>query len=749
MMLLSSFWPLKRSLTSAKSCGLSKGCEAFASLGWALVVLLLLSACAEAEAPEVLSRDCRVVIFYQSEAGKLPTELSVVGDFNYWDKDANPLVDKNGDGVYLGYIEPPPGPTTYRIWNGRSTQIDVFNPLSFADWTGRESSYLFAEDCSQPALSLVEHEISPQGRIRAQIDFLSARSGAPLDRQSIELFIDETPFPVKLHNNLGEQAQRPIDKNWRIELDVEGLTLGKHHLRLEARDSEQKLARFDMPFWIEAEPFTWDDAIIYQLMVDRFRKGNGVLAEDVGISYYHGGDLWGVVEAIEEGYFQSMGANTIWLSPIYENPDGEFVGRDGNLAQAYHGYWAAEPRSVEQRFGGEEAMDALVAAAHKRGIRVILDFVLNHVHQSHPYWQQHAGPEWFSHPDGDCICGMSCPWHLHMTECWFDPFLPDFRWDNMEVAQVLLDDAIWWVERFDLDGLRLDAVPMMPRYAMRLLRDRIRQRFESSGAPFYLLGETYTMSGEQEVIRYYLGPTALSGQFDFPVMWALRAALAGRSSFAELDHEVSKGEQAWTEAQATMAPILGNHDVPRFVSDVNGDMLWDPRNHPPETPVNSRPYELLMMAWTFLLAQNGAPVIYYGDEIGLAGAYDPDNRRNMRFDGLDHHQSRVLEHVRKVGSARRCSNALRRGERTTLLTSPSVYAFSRDAGDGYPAVVFLNRATTEQSVVVRLPVTLAEDARFVDLLGTPVQQQGESLQLTLAPRSSALLLSETRCTAGL
>ncbi|MEO1268736.1 MAG: alpha-amylase family glycosyl hydrolase [Myxococcota bacterium] len=218
-------------------------------------------------------------------------------------------------------------------------------------------------------------------------------------------------------------------------------------------------------------------------------------------------------------------------------------------------------------------------------------------------------------------------------------------------------------------------------------------------------------------------------------------------SMVELDAEMAASSSAWAGSGAVMAPILGNHDVPRFISDVHGDPIWTPRLVTPEQPTEARPYRLLKMAWTFLLTQPGAPVIYYGDEIGMAGANDPDNRRNMRFDaevdplGLDVHT-----HVKTLGLARACSPALRRGTRRTWMAHEHFLLYSRDVGDGHPALVILNRATLPREVTLTVPteLALADGARFHDRLGSPVEMVGRTVTVTVPAEGSALLM--TRCT---
>lgn len=679
--------------------------------------------------------DSHLVFF---EPMQPPGSAAVIGDFNDWTGEGAPLADEDGDGIYTARIFPGPGTHQYRILADGRTILDTFNPLTLFDAEGRENSAVVVPDCTVPALAIDRLETGPGGGLQARLRFLRARGGDPLDAGTVRAVLEDgTPLAITAEEPPGD-----------IEITAEDLPAGKHRLAVTAADRAGVEARpVEVPFWIETEPFDWRDAIIYQVMIDRFRRGGGTLDDHAGIAERHGGDLDGITEAIEEGYFRKLGANVLWLSPPVSNPEGEYTGRDGYPAEAYHGYWPDAPREVDERLGGAEALERLVATAHARGMRVLVDVVPNHVHQDHPYWREHAADGWFNHTAGDCICGFSCPWHSHIETCWFDPFLPDLDHTNPQVVEQTIDDLVWWLERFDLDGLRIDAVPMMPRLVTRHLRHRVRP-LEGGGARVYLLGETYTGRGGQPVIRWYLGPHGLSGQFDFPVMWALRDALAGRVPMTELDAEMRRSLEAWEGSGAVMAPILGNHDVARFVSDVHGDPVYQPHQRPPLVPDDERPYDLLRIAWSFLLTRPGAPVIYYGDEIGMPGATDPDNRRNMRFgEALTEREAAVLTHVRRLGRARACSNTLRRGTHRTLLVHQNLLAWGRDAGDGHPALVVLNPATVQRRVALELPAdwALAPDAAFSDLFGAPVDVRGREVTVTVPPRASAVLLSEAAC----
>ena len=326
--------------------------------------------------------------------------------------------------------------------------------------------------------------------------------------------------------------------------------------------------------------------MIYQILTDRFRKGGGSL-DNRGITRRMGGDFAGIVEAIEEGYFQNLGANVLWISPAYTNARGEWPGFDGRSYESYHGYWPVAAREADPLWGGEDGLDELVRVAHGHGLRLILDVVPNHVHIEHPYFQEHRR-EWFNHPDIDCVCGRECSWTKDIEHCWFTDYLPDLDWTNTTVLNTMEDDCLWWLDRFNLDGLRIDAVAMMPRLATRHLRHRVSNTFEQNGMHVYLIGETFTGEGGRDDIRASLGPQGLSAQFDFPVMWSLRSTIGqdGGNLYDVLD-ALTASEESFQGSGAVMGMIVGNHDVPRFLSVANLDNVDDPLS-PPAHPLHRR-----------------------------------------------------------------------------------------------------------------------------------------------------------------
>ena len=150
------------------------------------------------------------------------------------------------------------------------------------------------------------------------------------------------------------------------ELDLSTLPDGKHTITLQS-EGEKQLAIF----WTGAQSeFVWEDALIQMVMVDRFVNGNtsndGVSSGSSHEADWLGGDLQGVTKMIESGYFENLGINAIWLSPLNTNPNGSYLARDGvHQVSGYHGYWPIEPRQVDPRFGGEEALEGIRVHIHR------------------------------------------------------------------------------------------------------------------------------------------------------------------------------------------------------------------------------------------------------------------------------------------------------------------------------------------------------------------------------------------------
>ena len=467
--------------------------------------------------------------------------------------------------------------------------------------------------------------------------------------------------------------------------------------------------------WTCAPPmlgtFDWRDAVLYFVFVDRF--ANGDPTNDAPVSgvepaaNYQGGDFAGVLQKIDEGYFDTLGVNALWLSVPLDNADVAGVGDDGHSYSAYHAYWPKDLAITETRFGTLGELVAVVDAAHAHGLKVIIDYAMNHVHVSSPVYQQH--PDWFWPLDWGgkhCVCGADCSWDGDEGKrCWFRDYLPDFDFTNPAARDFSVSNAIEWVTQTGVDGFRLDAVKHIETSWLTQLRARVSSEIESvSGEHFYMVGETFT--GDRNTIASYVEPTTmLDGQFDFPMRNALvNQVLIRNGSMYDLDGLLASNVGFY--GAGVMSTFIGNHDVPRSIHFAQDQPIWNDAwaggkerawGNQPGLPGGLSAFERMATAFAVLYTLPGVPLVYYGDEIGLPGAGDPDNRRFMQWSGLSAGQSFLKARLAKLAEIRAAHPALRRGARSTVSVTQDTLAYRMIAGAD-EVWVLLNRGDSAATV---------------------------------------------------
>jgi glycosidase len=678
-------------------------------LGVASIVALLCG-CGGQDVPR---RDCFARVWTDS------AEQRVVGSWNDWGNAV--ATQPHQSGKHLLRMTLPAGEYGYMLRGAEGETLDPRQPLTTFDGD-REVSRLEVHDCAAPALSI--EEITRDGdHLRLRGRFLaSAKTGAPLE-----------PTSIVVTTQHGDALFAYASTDGWIEIEgviPVGQSAAKMSIDLSASDVDGLTAQTHAASWAARDE---RDALVYQVMVDRFRgDGGDALAAPDSPGSRAGGSLDGVQSALDN--IVALGADTLWLSPVYLGPDDAHSDSDGHVYEGYHGYWPLESRTVEPRFGGEPALDSLMEETHRRGIGVVLDLVPNHVYEDNARYSDN--PAWFG--DGDCLCGSpTCSWHENIERCWFTSYLPDVQLKDARAMQAAVDDAMWWTQRFDLDGVRIDAVPMMPRVASRRIAAALREHDEGA----LVLGEIYTGPGNVAVdqLRHHLGPNGLDAAFDFPLMWAMHDVIGrGSASFSEIETLLLYQEQTIGQG-SLLARIVDNHDTPRFVSVAHGDAGGDPWSEPAEQPVDDAPYLRLRLALATIMTLPGIPVIYQGDEIGLAGAGDPDNRRVMPADDvLNDAQLALRATVQQLGQLRRCSVALRRGTRQALLVGGDRYAYRRDH-DGSAVVVVMS--TSNEPASFTLPAGSLETGVWQDILsGESIDVDGGVVPIRLPPLGVRILL---------
>ena len=432
----------------------------------------------------------------------------------------------------------------------------------------------------------------------------------------------------------------------------------------------------------------WHSSIMYFIMVDRFVDGdnsNNKPVNDPAIlakAQYYGGDIKGITQKIKAGYFQDLGINTIWISPITQNPIdawGQFNNPDTKFS-GYHGYWPITSTSVDYRLGNSADVKEMLRTAHSNGLSVLLDYVANHVHEQHAVYQKHK--DWVTPlylPDGTMNTEK---WDEHRLTTWFDTFLPTLDLEKKEVTDFMVDSAIYWITEYDFDGFRHDATKHIPNNFWRTLNKKVKKVSQEKGKYIYQIGETY---GSHELINSYIGSGLLDAQFDFNMYDnALPVFATQDESMTRLGEALEAGLSTYGYHHL-MGNITGNQDKPRFMSYADGTLSFD-------TPwmeykrigwkqtievQDSLAYRKMAMFNAFNLTIPGIPIIYYGDEIGMAGAGDPDNRRMMRFENLKKQEAALQKEIGSLIQVRTKNLALVYGDFTIEENTTTKLKYTR------------------------------------------------------------------------
>jgi neopullulanase len=702
-------------------------------------------------------------------AGATPVTTAVVaGSFNGWGSTEAtggwPMTDPDGNGVYSTTRVLEPGTYQYKFVIDGSWYADPGNPQGADDGFGGHNSVLVVE-CGpgggDATLWLESWEVDEgAGAVAAGLRFEAG--GEALAPGSVSVTLNHVPVPAGAVSVSGQ----------RVSLTLSGLPDGIHDVRVTAASVAGHTAG---PILLKLHlgvSTDWADAVLYFAMTDRFRNGNPtndapVAGVDARVNW-QGGDFAGLRQTLAEGYFEGLGVNALWISWPIDNFSGCEPGgrpaehRCGMSGQghattevcytAYHGYWPRNIDAVDAHFGTREELFALVDEAHARGIRVLLDFTANHVHTSSPLFTDRR-EELFNWPyhGGEHVCG-DVGWDTEPETCWFTAYLADFDFRRQAAIDVTVEQALRWIVDTGADGFRVDAVKHVHRDFVRALRRRIGNEVELTGVPFYLVGETFT--GDAGLIASYVGDDLLHGQFDFPMNLRVLEAFATETLGLDALDTATRGIKG-AYGQGLMSNFAGNHDIARFTSMAAGDIYcgpWDEVSnaaqgwlYPPGPPSDPVAYQRLRLALTYVMTVPGVPLLYYGDEFGMPGAGDPDNRRFMRFGGeLSATEAATLAFVRRLGQVRAEHAALRTGAwGADLWKEATLLAYSRTGG-GETALVVLNRGANARALSLSLGgLGVANGTVYVDALADSpahLTVSGGQLAVTVPGRTPMILV---------
>lgn len=662
------------------------------------------------------------MVKFKFKPDKKYNKVFLFGSFNSWNRSDLQMKEKNGE--YDISIPLEPGRYQYKFFADSAELVDPGNPDKIPNGMGDYNSVLTIDPKykTQPFLYILRSGYSNN---ESEFSFVYE------NQETNEKISDQNLIALLDNNSISKDYINISGDTVTVTLPVKELK-GEKTLRVAITQSGQStniqnIILFNgKPAGSNNKYFTWHDAIIYSALIDRFNDGDKSINKPIkqdslfDKANYMGGDFQGIINKFKEGYFDSLGITTLWISPVYDNTNHAFreFPKPHRWFSGYHGYWPIKPRSVEEEFGTMAKLKELVKTAHEHNVKILLDIVAHHVHKEHPYFKNHR--DWFGHlklPDGRLNLRI---WDEYRLTTWFEPFMPTFDFiDSKAAVKAVTDDSIWWLKQTGADGFRQDAVKHIPNNFWRALDRKLEKEVEIPEHKFvFQMGETF---GSYDLVKSYVNNGQLPAQFNFNLYdVAIPTFLTQNASFSQLDKEIKKGLQIFGYNNF-MGNIMDSQDKDRFMAYADSDLtINDPNsieigwNNPPQVDHQSS-YNKERLYLAYLLTIPGIPTIFYGDEIGMTGAADPDNRRMMRFDNqLDQNEKENLTDISKLIHIRKDHPALRYGDYYSLIADTNVFAYVRSDMNERVLVV-LNKNPEQQDIEINIP-SIYETTKLKDLL---------------------------------
>ena len=641
------------------------------------------------------------LVVFRYPADRQVTTADLRGEMSFW-TDANAM--QRVDSQWFEHaMHVPPGVYQYKFKLSETKwALDPANPRTRAR-DGVRNNVLVVDGTPEPILHAPVQPwvtVLPDGRVCVRA---CLRRGAG---DGLELRWDEGAGPNRTAMTLvGDE-----DEHLMFEAHVPGSGKSLEYLfaltdgaLVGATGGVGQTLRARLPPLRSSTPAWWQDAVVYSIFVDRFRRGGAEGAWPNGTEserdHRAGGDLFGVIEALP--HLSELGVTALHLTPVCEAP-------------SVHRYDCTEPRAVAPELGGDEALDRTIDAAHEAGIRVIMDISVTHVHRDffafrhvreRGQWSRYW--DWFhiyAHPFGE---GQRPGYRHYQKGQWQEPLL---RTDNPEVMDYLVGTFEQWARR-GADGFRIDACADVPVELARRIRDAVR----AINPDAVVFGEVIPDNNER-----WTG-SAIDSATDFVFQQVLYDWLWRDNATAERVAQIaqrrrfSRGGPAWSSIGFT-----ATHDQPRLLT-LTGD------------PGTAR------LGHVLTLLRAPVPMLYYGDEVGLASD-EPDrefedawpDRQCMPWQ-QDSWDSETLALVKDAIALRRANPVFSRGDEHFFEASGDALGLRR-SWRGEAVDVVVHRGAGEQ--VVPLPGVAGKTPRLL-LAHGPAQLDGDVV--CLGPTSAAVI----------
>lgn len=393
-----------------------------------------------------------------------------------------------------------------------------------------------------------------------------------------------------------------------------------------------------------SEAFSSKD-IIYFVLTDRFKDGslennNFPDVDKNAPQAYHGGDFAGLTQSLD--YIKSLGTTAIWVTPILKNqPKG------------YHGYWTIDFEQIDPHLGTEAEFKTFVDEAHKRGMKVLLDYIVNHTGEETPWLNEPDKADWFHKRQN-----ISNWADLKEVENNWLFGLPDLNTENPEVATYLTNNAKDWIRRTGIDGMRLDTVRHVPRPFWKSFTESVKAEFPN----FYFIGEVW--NDNTRYMQLY-NDEGIDGLTNYSLYKGITGTFTKTGSSSSMVSALEK--EKFFKQPKLNGIFIDNHDNPRYVT------------------VNGKSYTKQALA--FIMTYPAIPIIYYGTELGMEGKGDPDNRRDMTWDKVSNNA--MLDYYQALLKLRQSETAITTGTVKAYKTSKDVLAYEVTK-DGKGILVLMN-----------------------------------------------------------
>lgn len=445
-----------------------------------------------------------------------------------------------------------------------------------------------------------------------------------------------------------------------------------------------------------AGDFDWDEAVIYFAVTDRFFDGDAENNNAYGVgdynigekggSSYHGGDFAGLNQKLD--YLKDLGVNTIWITPIVENiTEDQHDNETDTATYGYHGYWASDFTKLNKHLGKEQQFKALLDAAHSKGMKIMVDVVLNHA----GYGREDYFNSILTDADGNSISMIRDSSNTISGDDKYDSLsdLPDFVTENKAVTDQLVAWQTEWMSKYNIDYYRVDTVKHVETTTWAAFKNSLTK----VNPDFKMIGE-YSGAGYANNAGE-LGTGTMDALLDFDFNDFAQNFVTGNISSVE--NSLQKRNNAINNT-SVMGSFLSSHDEDTLQYKlVNESKISE-----------EEAYNLMKVAATLQITAKGQPVLYYGEEIGQGGANNwplQTNRRDFDWTELEKQKAdsnSIYNHYKTMLAIRNAyTDVFARGNRSTVAVSDAdgYEVISRSYGNN-TLYVGMNVKEAEKEVVI-------------------------------------------------